>query len=95
MLKKTIAALLPLFLATLALATETENLGIAVLPAPGRVTVDGQIADWDLSGGIFACGDVENQRERFAVWIHAMYDAENLYVLARWIGVSSIQRAST
>jgi len=65
-------------------ATETENHGIAVLPAPGKVTIDGKTGDWDLSGGIFACGDVENQRERMAVWIHAMYDRENLYVLARW-----------
>ena len=67
------------------MATETENLGISVLPAPGKVTVDGKVDDWDLSGGVFACGDVENQRQKFAVWVHAMYDAENLYVLARWI----------
>ena len=72
-------------LASVALATETENLGIAVLPAPGKVVVDGKSDDWDLSGGVFICGDVENQRDKFAVWFHAMYDAENLYLLARWI----------
>ena len=71
-------------LASVALATETENLGIAVLPAPGKVVVDGKCDDWDLSGGIFICGDVENMRDKFAVWFHAMYDSENLYLLARW-----------
>ena len=42
-----------------AFATETENLGLAVLPTPGPVTIDGRYDDWDLSGGIFVCGDVE------------------------------------
>lgn len=73
-------------LATLVVqATETENLNIRILPPPGKVAIDGQYGDWDLSGGVFVCGDVENQRDHMAVWIHAMYDAENLYVLARWL----------
>ena len=66
-------------------ATETENLGIRILPVPGKVAVDGKTEDWDLSGGVFVCGDAENLRDKMAVWIHAMYDAENLYILARWI----------
>ncbi|HPD15250.1 MAG TPA: hypothetical protein PLE19_09880 [Planctomycetota bacterium] len=66
-------------------ATETENLGIQVLPAPGKVVVDGKADDWDLSGGVFACGDVENLRDKLACWFHLMYDAENLYLLARWL----------
>jgi hypothetical protein len=66
-------------------ATPTENLALRVLPAPGRVMVDGKANDWDLSGGIFACDDVENQRGKFAVWLHAMYDTENLYLLAHFI----------
>jgi hypothetical protein len=52
-----------LALAGAARTTETENLGIAVLPAPGKVVVDGKCDDWDLSGGIFICGDVENMRD--------------------------------
>ena len=83
-----------------AVATETENFGIQVLPVPpstgstgspqassgqaGKVTVDGSFADWDLSGSIFACGDVENYRNKFGVWFSAMYDDQNLYLLARW-----------
>ncbi|MBM4040611.1 MAG: hypothetical protein FJ290_19060, partial [Planctomycetes bacterium] len=69
----------------LALATETENLGIQVLPAPGKVAVDGKAHDWDLTGGVFACGDAENLRDKLACWFHLMYDADNLYLLARWI----------
>ena len=66
-------------------ASQTENLGIRVLPAPGPVSIDGKTDDWDLSGGIFACDDVENQRDKFALWIHMMYDASNLYVMAHFI----------
>ena len=66
------------------LATETENLGIRVLPAPGKVVIDGKTDDWDLSAGIFTCSDVENQRASMATWFHAMYDAQNLYLLTRW-----------
>lgn len=65
-------------------ATETENLNIRVLPAPGKVVIDGKVADWDLTGGIFACGDAENGREKMGVWFHVMYDEENVYLLARW-----------
>ena len=65
-------------------ATETENLGIRVLPAPGKVVVDGEIGDWDLSAGVFTCSDVEHQRGSMATWCHAMYDAKNLYLLVRW-----------
>jgi hypothetical protein len=74
-----------LALAALSRATETEHLGLRVLPAPGAMKVDGKADDWDLTGGVFACGDVENARDRFAVWIHAMHDREALYLLARFV----------
>ena len=51
------------FAACPAMATETENLNIRILPPPGKVDIDGKIVDWDLSGGVFVCGDVENQRD--------------------------------
>ena len=66
-------------------ATETENQGLRILPAPGKVTVDADVKDWDLSGGIFVCSDAENLRGRIATWFHAMWDSENLYLLARWV----------
>jgi hypothetical protein len=65
-------------------ATETENLDMQVLPTPGPMVIDGTCDDWDLTGGIFACSDVENQREKYGVWVHTMWDADTLYILARW-----------
>jgi hypothetical protein len=52
-----------------ALATETENFGLQILPTPRTVTIDGRSDDWDLSGGIFVCGDVENTRETLSLSI--------------------------
>lgn len=71
--------------ATGAAATETEHVDFRVLPAPGKVVVDGQVDDWDLSGSLLICSDVENCRDEYASWQSAMYDAENLYLLSRWI----------
>jgi hypothetical protein len=65
-------------------ATETENLALPILQSCATVNIDGRAEDWDLSGGIFACADVEAQRDNCAAWFHAMYDADHLYILARW-----------
>ncbi len=66
-------------------ATETENLNIQILARSKPVVIDGKMDDWDLSGGVFVCNDVENLRSQMGTWIHLMYDAENLYVLSRWL----------
>jgi hypothetical protein len=66
-------------------ATETENLGLRLLPAANPPAFDASGSGWDLSGGIFACGDVENQRGQFGTWMHGMYDAEHLYLLAHFV----------
>jgi len=78
-----IAGLIMLAALNVARATETECVGMRVLPAPGKVTIDGKFDDWDLSGGIFICGDVEKLRDDFSSWFHLMYDGEFLYALAR------------
>ncbi len=78
------ALLLLAFCAARLAATETENIDMHILPAPGPVTVDGASDDWDLSSGVFACGDVENARDSYGVWVHAMWDARGLYLFARW-----------
>ena len=62
----------------------TTHLGMRVLPAPGKMTIDGKAADWDLSGGIFACKGVSRYRKQYAGWFHMMYDADNIYLLVRW-----------
>lgn len=30
-----------------AVGTETENVGVSILPAAGAVTIDGKVGDWD------------------------------------------------
>ena len=80
-----IAAFALLLASASARATPTENIGIRVLPAPNPVVVDGKINDWDLSGSVFASDDVEKQRDSYAVWFSAMYDRDNLYLLARFL----------
>ena len=55
------------------------------VPTPGKVVIDGKLNDWDLSGGVFTCSDVEHLRDKLAVWLHAQYDKDNLYILARWV----------
>lgn len=67
------------------IATETENFGLRVLPVTNPVVIDGDTADWNLAAGIFGCGDVENLRDKFGFWAHAAYDAENLYLLIRFV----------
>ena len=61
-----------------AFATETENVRFRIIKAPGAVNVDASSSDWDLSGSIFCCPDVEKFRTSYAVWISAMYDKDNL-----------------
>jgi sugar lactone lactonase YvrE len=119
--KTTLSFLLVASVCTSALtfATETENLGLRVLPVPsrvegpaphstsstsspqagsgqaGKVVVDGKFDDWDLTGGVFTTGDAENLREKLATWFHAMYDAEHLYLLTRWIDQSPMSNPGT
>lgn len=66
-------------------ATQSENTGIRVLPAPGTVTIDGKAGDWDLSGGLLIVDDAESQRDKLGVWVFSMHDAHNLYLLAHFL----------
>ena len=62
---------------------QTQNEGFSAVPAPGPVTIDGDAADWDLSGRIWSFGDL-SVRESHSVRTAAMWDAENLYLLFDW-----------
>ena len=33
---------------------------------------------------VYSAGDVERLRETYSVWFFAMYDKQNLYLLAKW-----------
>lgn len=71
-------------LGALAAASETENHRLRFVPAAKPLVIDGKLDDWDLRAGVFAGAQLEQVRDKFSLWLHGMYDAENVYILARW-----------
>lgn len=65
-------------------ATQTDNHGIHAVPVPGKISIDGSLDDWDLSGKILACYDLESLRDIYSAEVAVMYDADNLYVALHW-----------
>ena len=65
-------------------AAQTDNHGIHAVPVPGPVAVDGELADWDLSGSVLMCYDVQSLKDIYSGRVAMMHDAENLYVAIRW-----------
>lgn len=65
------------------LGTQSQNSGIPVVPAPGPVTVDGDLKEWDLSGRIESFGELRTRSE-YSVQTAAMWDEENLYIALIW-----------
>src|SRR5476651_843337 len=65
-------------------ATQTTNNGIHAVPVPGKVTIDGKLDDWDLSGQVFMCYDIETLKDVYSAKVAAMYDADNLYLSIHW-----------
>ena len=76
--------------ATPSRATETEHTQFKIFRAKGPVSVDGKFDDWDLTGSMLICSDVENYRDQFASWQTAAYDDDNLYLLSRWIDATPL-----
>ena len=62
---------------------QTQNEGFEAVPAPGAVAIDGDLADWDLSGRIWSFGDT-SVRDSHSVRTAAMWDAQNLYLSFEW-----------
>jgi hypothetical protein len=67
-----------------ALAGQTDNHGIHAVPAPGAVAIDGKLDDWDLSGQVLQCYDLEALRDVYSAQIAMMYDANAFYVAIHW-----------
>lgn len=65
-------------------ATQTDNFGLRAVPPPGKVIIDGQLNDWDLSGQVLMCYDLETLQEKYSAKVALMYDADNLYVSIHW-----------
>lgn len=55
---------------------------IVAVPAPGPVSLDGDLVEWDLSGEIESVYD-PSLADTFAVRVAVMYDTEALYLSAR------------
>lgn len=62
---------------------QSQNEGLAVLPTPGAVSIDGDLSDWDWSGRIWCFAD-SNVRSRYSVEAAAMWDTDFLYLAAKW-----------
>ena len=65
-------------------AQQTDNHGIHAVPAPAGVAIDGRLDDWDLSGQVLMCYDLETLRDTCSAEVAMMFDADNLYVGVHW-----------
>ena len=79
-----VVALGSLFAVSFAQATQTDNHGMHAVPAPANVVIDGKLDDWDLSGQVLMCYDVESLKDVYSAQVAMMYDADNLYVGIHW-----------
>lgn len=68
----------------LALAERTLNRGIHAVPAPRAVTIDGDLSEWDTSGEIICCKDVDKLLDVESARLSAMWDEDNLYLCIKW-----------
>ena len=66
-----------------AVQNKADHTEVRIVPAPGKVTVDGDLQDWDLSGAIFMFID-EASKDAYHVRAAMMYDKEFLYIGGRW-----------
>lgn len=68
--------------AYVAIVNKTDHSEIHVVPAPGKVTIDGKLDDWDLSGANLMFID-ESSQDSYSVRGAMMYDKDFLYAGAQ------------
>ncbi len=78
------AVLAALFFPVALSAQQTNNHVLRAVPVSIPVKLDGDLADWDLSGEILMCYDMDMLLETNSVRAAAMYDNEYLYVSFRF-----------
>jgi len=72
-------------------AQQTDNHLLRAVPPPrstdsgqaGKVTIDGKLGDWDLSGQIEVFANLRT-RNTYSTKVAAMYDKANLYLAVTW-----------
>ena len=62
---------------------QSQNEGMLIVPAPKKVTIDGDLSDWDFSGRIWVFADA-SVRGRYSVEAAGMWDKDCLYLAAKW-----------
>ncbi|MDK3162343.1 sugar-binding protein [Kamptonema cortianum] len=62
-----------------ALPLQSNHGSIQVVPAPGAVTIDGSLEDWDRSGEMFVYR-ARDIRDRYSVRVYAMWDQDCFYL---------------
>lgn len=84
---KTASALLTMLCLTatgsMALPLQSNHGVLRAVPAPGPVTVDGNLDEWDLSGEMFVY-NARSLRDRYSVRVYAMWDKDALYLGLHW-----------
>jgi hypothetical protein len=64
-------------------AQQSTNTKLHAVPPPGRVAVDGQLTDWDLSGQFEVFANYR-MKHTYSAKVAAMHDAEFLYLAILW-----------
>ncbi len=72
-------------------AQQTNNTLLAALPVTRPLTLDGRLDNWDLSGEILMCYDLENMLQTHSVRAAAMYDADGLWLSFRFKDATPMQ----
>jgi sugar lactone lactonase YvrE len=62
-----------------AIVNKTDHEAVHIVPAPGKVAIDGTLDDWDLSGAIDLFMD-DSSRATLSVNGACMYDAQAVYI---------------
>ncbi|HSI83786.1 MAG TPA: hypothetical protein VK970_08375 [Candidatus Methylacidiphilales bacterium] len=64
---------------------QSQNEGLVVVPVPAgkKVTIDGDLSDWELSGRMQSFADWD-LRDSHSVETAAMYDTDNFYISYKW-----------
>ena len=74
-----------------AAAQQTTNTVLRAIPATQPLVLDGRLDDWDLSGEILMCYDLETMLATHSVRAVAMYDRDGLWLSFRFKDATPMQ----
>src|SRR4051794_16166290 len=65
------------------LGKQSQNSGLPAVPVTRPVAIDGNLAEWDLTGRMWSFADL-GMRDQYSVETAAMWDGEYLYLALQW-----------